>query len=128
MRIGTIEIPKIGLVSPIYHGATMRNINLGPSHFPGTAWPGEAGNTVFPGHRVTNTRPFRNIHLLAPGDQIIFTIDTGRWVYRVNGHRIVTPNQVEIMDPTPTPIATIFGCHPPGSARYRYVVFADLVA
>ena len=127
VEIGTIEIPKIGLRSPIFHGATMRNINLGPSHFPGTAYPGEPGNAVFPGHRVTNTRPFRNIHLLAPGDEIIFTIDTGRWVYRVSGSRVVTPNQVEIMNPTPTPTATIFACHPPGSARYRYVVFADLV-
>jgi sortase A len=35
---------------------------------------------------------------------------------------IVKPTQLEIVDPTPTPVATIFACHPPGSAKYRYVV------
>lgn len=128
VRIGTIEIPKIGLVHPIYHGITMRNIDLGPSHWPGTAFPGEQGNSVFAGHRVTKTRPFRNIHLLAPGDEVIFTVNAARSVYRVNGYRIVTPNQIEIVDPTPTATATIFACHPPGSAKFRYVVTMDLVS
>ena len=127
VKIGTIEIPKIGLVHEIYHGITMRNINLGPSHWPGTPFPGEGGNTVFAGHRVTHSHPFRNIHLLANGDEIIFTINGVRTVYRVNGNRIVTPKQVEIINPTPTPTVTMFACHPPGSARFRYVVTGDLV-
>ena len=126
VKIGTIEIPKIGLVHDMYHGITMRNINLGPSHWPGTAMPGEIGNTVIAGHRVTKTHPFRNIHLLQKGDQIIFTVQGVRSVYRVNGNRIVTPKQVEIVNPTPTATATLFACHPPGSARFRYVVTADL--
>ena len=126
VKIGTIEIPKIGLVHEIYHGITMRNINLGPSHWPGTAMPGENGNSVFAGHRVTHSHPFRNVHLLAPGDKVIFTVNGVRSVYTVNGSKIVTPKQVEIANPTPTPTATIFGCHPPGSARFRYVVTMDL--
>lgn len=127
VKIGTIEIPKIGLRHDIYHGITMRNINLGPSHWPGTAFPGEPGNAVFPGHRTTKTRPFRNIDKLVPGDEVIFTVNGVRSVYRVNGSRIVTPKQIEIINPTPTPTATIFACHPPGSARFRYVVTMDLV-
>jgi sortase A len=128
VKIGTIEIPKIGLVHDLYHGITMRNINLGPSHWPGTAMPGEVGNTVIAGHRVTKTHPFRNIHLLQNGDEIIFTVQGQRSVYRVNGNRIVTPKQIEIVNPTPTATATLFACHPPGSARFRYVVTADLAA
>jgi sortase A len=120
--IGQIEIPKIGLVSPIYHGITMRNIDLGPSHWPGTAFPGETGNAVFAGHRVTHTHPFRNIDKLVPGDRVIFTVNGVRSVYSVTNSLIVRPSQLEITDPTPTPTATIFGCHPPGSARFRYVV------
>jgi sortase A len=120
--IGQIEIPKIGLVSPIYHGITMRNIDLGPSHWPGTAFPGETGNAVFAGHRVTHTHPFRNIDQLVPGDRVIFTVNGVRSVYSVTGSMVVKPSQLEITDPTPTPTATIFGCHPPGSARFRYVV------
>ena len=122
VKIGTLEIPKIGLVTPIYHGITMRNIDLGPSHWPGTPLPGENGNTVFPGHRVTKTRPFRNIDQLVPGDQAIFTVNGVRSVYVMTGSQIVKPTQMEIVDPTPTPVATLFACHPPGSARYRYVV------
>lgn len=122
VKIGTLEIPKIGLVTPIYHGITMRNIDLGPSHWPGTPLPGENGNTVFPGHRVTKTKPFRNIDQLVPGDQAIFTVNGVRSVYVMTGSQIVKPTQMEIVDPTPTPVATLFACHPPGSARYRYVV------
>jgi sortase A len=126
-QIGTLEIPKIGLVTPIFHGITMRNIDLGPSHWPGTPMPGENGNTVFPGHRITHTHPFRNIDKLVPGDQAIFTVNGVRSVYVVTGSQIVRPTQMEIINPTPTPTATIFGCHPPGSASFRYVVKMALV-
>ena len=127
VRIGEIEIPKIGLSHAIYHGITMRNIDNGPSHWPGTAMPGEVGNAVFAGHRVTHSHPFRNIDQLVPGDQVIFTINGVRSVYSVTGHEIVTPDALWIADQTPTPTASIFGCHPPGSARYRYVVRMSLV-
>ncbi|HZN13005.1 MAG TPA: class E sortase, partial [Acidimicrobiales bacterium] len=75
IQIGQLEIPKIGLVTPIMHGITLRNIDLGPSHWPGTAMPGEVGNTVFAGHRVTHTHPFLHIDQLVPGDQLIFTVN-----------------------------------------------------
>ncbi|MEY2476663.1 MAG: sortase [Actinomycetota bacterium] len=127
VKIGTLEIPKIGLNTPIYHGITMRNIDLGPSHWPGTPMPGENGNTVFPGHRVTKTRPFRNIDQLRPGDLAIFTVNGVRSTYVMTGNQIVKPTQMEIIDPTPTPTATIVACHPPGSARQRFVVKFALV-
>ena len=122
VQIGSIEIPKIGLTHPIYHGITMRNIDRGPSHWPGTAFPGESGNTVFAGHRVTHSHPFRNIDKLVPGDKVHFTVNGIKSNYVVTGSEIVTPKALHIADPTPTPTATLFACHPPGSARYRYVV------
>src|SRR3954466_14146831 len=39
VRVGSIEIPKIGLVHQIYEGITLHSIDLGPSHWPGTAFP-----------------------------------------------------------------------------------------
>lgn len=125
-EIGTIEIPKIGLRQPIFHGITMRNIDRGPSHWPGTALPGEVGNTVFAGHRVTKTRPFRNIDQLVVGDEVIFTVAGLRSVYAVTGSKVVLPSAMEIVNPTPEPTGTLFACHPPGSARYRYVVLLAL--
>jgi sortase A len=125
--IGSIEIPKIGLVHNIYQGVTLNNINQGPSHWTGTAMPGDVGNSVFAGHRVTHSRPFRNIDQLAPGDLITFVVGGVRSTYRVTGSQIVRPSDVWIANPTPTPTATLYACHPPGSAAYRYVVRAELV-
>lgn len=121
-EIGTIEIPKIGLFHRIMHGISMRNIDLGPSHWPGTAYPGAVGNTVFAGHRVTKTHPFRNIDQLVPGDQVIFHISGVRSVYTVTGSEVVTPDALHIVNQTETATGTLFACHPPGSAKYRYVV------
>lgn len=126
--IGTIEIPTLGLAVPLNQGLSLHTIDRGPSHWPGSALPGQVGNVVVAGHRVTHTRPFRDIHTLVPGDEIVFTVDGVRSVYVVNGDEVVTPDAMRIVDPTPTPVATLFACHPPGSARYRYVVTADLVA
>jgi sortase A len=127
-QIGTIEIPKIGLVHPIFHGITLRNIDHGPSHWPGTAMPGENGNAVFAGHRVTHTHPFLRINELVEGDQVIFTVDGVRSVYQVTGHEVVTPDDMGITKQTATPTATLFACHPPHSASYRYVVHLALVS
>ena len=127
IQIGTIEIPKIGLVSPIFHGITMRNIDLGPSHWPGTAFPGENGNAVFAGHRVTHTHPFLHIDQLVNGDLVYFTVQGVRTTYTVTSHEIVKPTELRIIDQTATPTATIFGCHPPHFATYRYVVHLALV-
>ena len=126
-EIGIIEIPKIGLRHKVMHGITLRNIDHGPSHWPGTPLPGEPGNVVFMGHRVTHSHPFRRIHELTPGDEIRFEIAGVKSTYVVSGHEIVTPNRLDIVNPTPNPIVTIFACHPPGSARQRYVVRGDLV-
>jgi sortase A len=89
--------------------------------------PGQAGNAVFAGHRVTHTRPFLDIDLLVPGDQMIFRTNDGTATYEVTGHEIVTPDATWIGQPTPEPTVTIFACHPKRSARQRYVVRGKLV-
>ncbi|HVM05878.1 MAG TPA: class E sortase [Acidimicrobiales bacterium] len=126
IELGTIEIPKIGLNHRIFQGISLRSIDRGPSHWPGTALPGEVGNSVFAGHRVTHSKPFRNIDQLAPGDEVIFNVNGNRSVYTVTGSEVVTPKALHIVDQTPTPTATLFACHPPGSARFRYVVHLAL--
>jgi len=122
IEIGTIEIPKIGLTHRLFEGISLTTIDQGPSHWPGTALPGQVGNAVFAGHRVTHSRPFRNIDQLQAGDEVIFNIGGARTVYEMTGSQVVTPKALDIVNPTPTPTATLFACHPPGSARYRYVV------
>ena len=125
---GRIEIPKIGLNHITYEGATLAQINHGPSHWPGTPMPGHAGNTVFPGHRTTHSRPFFNINELVPGDTITFTTGEGRFVYSVYESHIVRPTEMWVVENTPDAIVTIFGCHPRGSAKFRYVVRGRLMS
>jgi sortase A len=126
VEIGSIEIPKIGLNHRVFRGISLRTIDHGPSHWPGTAVPGQVGNAVFAGHRVTHSKPFRNIDQLVPGDEVIFTVDNVRSTYLVTGSEVVTPKALHIVDQTQTPTATLFACHPPGSARFRYVVHLAL--
>lgn len=128
VEIGTIEIPKIGLTHRIFEGISLRTIDNGPSHWPGTAMPGQVGNAVFAGHRVTHSHPFRNIDQLAVGDQVIFEINGVRSTYAVSGSEVVSPKELRIVNQTPTPTATLFACHPPGSAKFRYVVHLSLQA
>ncbi len=120
--IGTIEIPRLGLAVPLNQGISLHSIDRGPSHWPGTALPGDPGNVVIAGHRATHTAPFRFIDQLVTGDAVVFTVGAERSTYRVTGHEVVTPDAMRIVEQTPASTATLFACHPPGSARYRYVV------
>ncbi len=127
VRIGTIEIPKVGLNHVMYEGITLTTLNKGPGHWPGTALPSQDGNVVVAGHRVTHSRPFRNIDQMGPGDEVIFTIGSGRHTYTFVRNEIVPPTGMHIVQQTPAKTATIFACHPPGSARFRFVVHLSYV-
>jgi sortase A len=127
VKIGEIRIPKIGLVHPIYEGVTLTVIDHGPGHWPGSAVPGQLGNAVFAGHRVTHTHPFRNVDQLVPGDEIQFVMPDGTYTYRMTQQQIVTPNDTWIVNPTQTATLTLFACHPPGSDTHRIVVRAEYV-
>ena len=105
---------------------SLNTLDRGPGHWPGTALPGQVGNVVVAGHRVSHGKPFRNIDQLVPGDQIVMTFNGGPYTYVVTGPQVVTPNGIRVMNQTPEHTATLFACHPPGSTRFRYVVFAKL--
>jgi sortase A len=122
VRLGTIEIPAIGLKHALYQGVTLHNIDRGPSQWTGSAMPGEMGNTVIAGHRSTLSEPFRRIDRLVPGDAVIFTVNGTRWTYRVTDHLIVRPEDSWIADQTTAFTGTLYACHPIGSAAERYVV------
>jgi sortase A len=128
IQIGALEIPKIGELTPIFEGVTLTVIDYGPGHWPGSALPGQIGNTVFPGHRVTHSHPFLNLDLLVPGDQIVFHMTGYDYVYKVTGTQIVYPTDLYVIDPTPTATVTLIACHPKHSAAQRIVVKGKLVA
>jgi len=122
VEYGSIQIPRIGLDHKLFHGVTLHNIDRGPSHWPGTARPGELGNAVVAGHRSTHSRPFLRVDELAPGDEVIFRVGGVRSTYRVTGSFIVEPDDTWIADQTRASTATLYACHPPGSEAQRFVV------
>lgn len=121
VRHGQLEIPAIGLSQPLFEGVTLTAINRGPSHWPGTAMPGELGNVVVAGHRTTYTKPFWALNELNPGDELIFTVGDERTVYELERIEIVASEDIHIIDQSHEHRATLFACHPRGSARQRIV-------
>jgi LPXTG-site transpeptidase (sortase) family protein len=126
--IGRVDIPKIGVSQPMFDGVGLDVLANGPGHWPGTAMPGDTGNNVVAGHRVTHTHPFLDIDQLQPGDQVIFTTAAGRFVYAVTQTFIVTPDATWIANPTSDPTMTLFACHPKHQKTHRIVVVGRLVA
>jgi sortase A len=121
--IGRIEIPKLGVSENMFEGIELSVLDKGPGHWPDTAMPGEVGNMVIAGHRVSHTHPFLRINDLEVGDEVFVSTDGKKYRYEVTGNEIVDPSAVRIVEPTPTATATLFACHPPGSTAYRWVTY-----
>jgi sortase A len=126
--VGTIVIPKIGLSMVVIEGTDAAELDQGPGHYPTTPLPGEAGNAAIAGHRTTYLHPFYNLDALAPGDAIVLTTLQGLFIYRMTQSVVVSPTDVAVVDPTPTPELTLTTCNPRYSAAQRLVVHAALVA
>lgn len=125
---GTLELPSVGVAQPLHEGVTLTAINRGPSHWPGSAMPGQLGNVVVAGHRTTYTQPFHDIDRLAPGDPLVFRMTDGSvWTYELTSTEIVGPDAMHIVDQAPEHTATLFACHPKGSAAQRIVAHFRLV-
>jgi sortase A len=124
---GTLALPTIGVSQDLHEGVTLTAIDRGPSHWPGTALPGQLGTVVVAGHRVTHTRPFYDLDRLAPGDPLVFTMaDGSTWTYTLTSTEIVSPDAMGIVSQSSAYTATLFACHPKGSARERIVAHFQL--
>ena len=125
--IGSIHIPKIGLDTDLRDQITQESIDIGPSHWPGTALPGGFGNAVIAGHRSSHSAPFHDLGALTNGDSIVLIDNLGRpFTYKVTEMFVVNPSAMWITEQAPGHTLTIFTCHPIGSSAQRLVVRATL--
>ena len=123
IELGSIEIPKIGLSATMWEGIRLATLDNGPGHWPGTAMPGQLGNVVVAGHRVSHNADFRHLDQLVAGDEVdLDRPPPGASSTRCSSSEIVKPDALWIVDQTPEATATLFACHPPGSVRERIVV------
>lgn len=124
-----LVIPAIGVDKFVVEGTDENDLRRGPGHYTGTAYPGQAGNAAIAGHRTTYGAPFFRLDGLAPGDPIYITdLDDHTWVYRVSAEpRVVSPDDVAVLDPTDFAELTLTTCNPRFSATSRLIVVARLV-
>ncbi|MCA1822881.1 MAG: class E sortase [Mycobacteriales bacterium] len=134
--IAVIHIPRFGRnwQRVVVEGVTVEALKKGPGHYPGTQLPGEIGNFVVSGHRVTYGHPFNQIDTLRPGDPIVIETRDTWFTYVMESHEIVRPTAIEVAYPVPhhpeavatKAILTMTSCHPKYSARLRFIVHATL--
>ncbi|WP_188037303.1 class E sortase [Actinotalea sp. JY-7885] len=134
----TLQVPRFGpdFMPTITQGTSRPDVldKGGLGHYEGTAMPGQIGNFAVAGHRTTYGKPLNRAAELQVGDPLIVQTPDAWYVYRVTGHEIVLPHQVEVVAPVPnnpgaTPTVasmTLTTCHPMFSARERYVVHSEL--
>lgn len=125
--LGVLRVPRLGIEVPVLPGADDLTMNRAVGHIPGTAEPGTDGNVAIVGHRDGFFRPLKDIAL---GDRIELETAAGTRAYGVSSLEIVTPQDVSVLAPTPTPVLTLVTCYPfyfVGQAPQRYIVRADLL-
>lgn len=125
--IGRIRMPDVGVDKVIVEGTGTSDLRKGPGHYPRTAWPGMRGTVGVAGHRTTYGAPFNEIDELEKGDRVTVEMPYGRFVYRVEGSRIVPPTAVEVVRRVGHDRLVLSACHPKYSAERRIVVFARMV-
>jgi sortase A len=122
--IAVLRIPKLRLEVAVLPGTDDRTLDRAVGHIDGTARPGTDGNLGIAGHRDGF---FRGLKDITSGDVIEVDTMEGTDVYRVDQIRVVNPEDVWVLDPTPTRTLTLVTCHPfyfIGPAPHRFIVRA----
>lgn len=122
--LAVLRIPRLHLEVPVLDGTDDWTLNRGVGHIADTALPGADGNSGIAGHRDGF---FRGLKDIKEGDDLVIETlrDTER--YRVERIWIVTPDEVSVLDPTPSRAVTLVTCYPfyfIGSAPQRFIVRA----
>ena len=79
------------------------------------------------GHRDTHFRILKDVE---KGDEIVVQSREGTFKYRVTGMSVVTPDNVDSLQPTSHAVLNLITCFPfdfIGSAPRRFIVHADLI-
>ncbi len=122
--VAKLEIPRLRLSTVVFEGADEGVLARGAGHLPGSALPGDRGNTVFAAHRDSFFAPLRGIRV---GDVVRVETPGKTSDYIVESARVAEPDEVDVLRPTPEPALTLITCYPfryIGPAPERFVVRA----
>ncbi|HTY40573.1 MAG TPA: class D sortase [Thermoanaerobaculia bacterium] len=119
--VGRLELPRLGVDLVVFEGTSDATLRKGPGHLSGTVRPGAPGNCVIAGHRDTF---FRRLARARESD-LVRLFAAGRvTTYRLEGRRVVRPEQLDVLGPTSDGRLTLVTCYPfrwIGDAPYRLV-------
>jgi len=125
--VARIVIPRLALDEIVLEGVSDDELNAEPGHMPGTALPGERGNSVVSAHR---DRHFNHLDAISVGDTINTESGALKQTWVVVGKRIVDKDERELL-PAKDPTLTLTTCWPIryiGPAPERLIVTAKPLA
>ncbi len=123
--LGRLEIPGIRLSTMVVEGVANADLRLAAGHIPGTAFPWQPGNVGIAAHSDTF---FPRLRFVRPNDAVSLTTLWGVYHYHVVFTEVVSPSDVQVLDPTGHGTLTLITCFPftyVGSAPQRFVVRAE---
>ena len=124
--LAVLRIPRLRIEVPVLPGTDDSTLDRAVGHIDDTALPGADGNSGIAGHRDGF---FRGLKDITEGDLIELETSKAKEVYRVERTWVVDPEDVSVLDPTPTRALTLVTCHPfyfIGPAPRRFIVRAVL--
>ena len=100
--VSVLEIGSLGLQTVVVEGVDSAMTRVGPGHVPGTAAPGQPGNSVVVGRRTMFGGTFGDLSSMTIGDEIIVTTTQGQTLYHVTdvGSSELTPDAIPITAPS----------------------------
>ena len=130
--IGYIDIPKINVKLPIYHGDTDKVLEKGVAHLPNTAFPiGGVGNhSVLSAHTGYPMQVFfDNLNELEIGDEIKVSVLDETLTYAVTAKNIVKPDNISLLSvDEEKDLLSLITCYPYGINSHRLIVTAERVS
>lgn len=124
--MGYIDIDKIGVEIPIYHGVDEGVLQIGAGHLEGTSLPvgGENTHCVLSGHRgLPSAKLFTDLDEMEIGDRFTITVLDRVLTYEVDQIKVVLPEETsELTIREGKDYCTLVTCTPYGINTHRLLV------
>ncbi len=130
--MGYIDIPKINVELPVYHGTDEAVLQIAVGHIEGTSLPvgGKGSHCIVSGHRgLPSARLFTDIDKLVEGDTFTMTVLNRTVTYEVDQIRIVEPTDLsDLQIEKGKDLCTLVTCTPYGINTHRLLVRGHRIA
>ena len=124
--MGYIDIDKIGVELPIYHGVDAGVLQIGVGHLEGSSLPVGGVNThcILSGHRgLPSAKLFTDLNEMAIGDRFTITVLDRVLTYEVDQIKVVLPEDAsELAIEEGKDYCTLVTCTPYGINTHRLLV------